>query len=95
VHHNGHQRSISEARTCSGIWIGHTRIEASRREIVDQSLTKSLKDAGYTTVDHGATKTPQCCGGEHYYLLSPKTDAVTAASQMPAIIGESLFFDQR
>jgi N-acetylmuramoyl-L-alanine amidase len=63
----------------------------SLAEIVDQSLTKALKDAGYTTVDHGATKDTSVLGGDHYYLLSPKTDAVTRPSQMPAIIGEGLF----
>jgi N-acetylmuramoyl-L-alanine amidase len=63
----------------------------SLAEIVDQSLSKALKDAGYTTVDHGATKDTSVLGGEHYYLLSPKTDAVARPSQMPAIIGEGLF----
>jgi N-acetylmuramoyl-L-alanine amidase len=60
-------------------------------ELVDQSVTKSLKDAGYTTIDHGATKDTSVLGGDHYYLLSPKTDAVPRPSQMPAIIGEGLF----
>jgi N-acetylmuramoyl-L-alanine amidase len=60
-------------------------------ELVDQALTKSLKDAGYTTVDHGATKDTAVLGGDHYYLLSPKTDTVARPSQMPAIIAEGLF----
>ncbi|HEV7664423.1 MAG TPA: N-acetylmuramoyl-L-alanine amidase [Chloroflexota bacterium] len=60
-------------------------------EMVDQALVRSLKDAGYTTVDHGATKDTAVLGGDHYYLLSPKTSAVTRPSEMPAIIGESLF----
>jgi N-acetylmuramoyl-L-alanine amidase len=60
-------------------------------ELVDASLAKSLKDAGYTTLDHGATKDTSVLGGDHYYLLSPKTDAVARPSEMPAIIGESLF----
>jgi N-acetylmuramoyl-L-alanine amidase len=60
-------------------------------DIVDQSLTKALKDAGYVTVDHGATKDTSVLGGDHYYLLSPKTDRVPRPSQMPAIIGEGLF----
>jgi len=60
-------------------------------EIVDSSLTKALKDAGYTTVDHGATKDTAVLGGDHYYLLSPKTDIVPRPSSMPAIIGEGLF----
>ncbi len=60
-------------------------------EMVDQSVTKALKDAGYTTIDHGPTKDTSVLGGDHYYLLSPKTDAVPRPSQMPAIIGEGLF----
>ena len=60
-------------------------------DIVDQSLTKALKDAGYTTIDHGATRDTSVLGGDHYYLLSPKTDVVPRPSQMPAIIGEGLF----
>jgi N-acetylmuramoyl-L-alanine amidase len=58
---------------------------------VDQALTKSLKDAGYTTLDHGATKDTSVLGGDHYYLLSPRTGAVARPSRMPAIIGEGLF----
>ena len=60
-------------------------------QLVDASLTKALKDAGYTTVDHGATRDTAVLGGDHYYLLSPKTDAVARPSNMPGIIGESLF----
>jgi N-acetylmuramoyl-L-alanine amidase len=60
-------------------------------EMVDANVTRALHDAGYTTVDHGATRDTSVLGGDHYYLLSPKTDTVTRPSQMPAIIGESLF----
>jgi N-acetylmuramoyl-L-alanine amidase len=60
-------------------------------EMVDSAVAKSLKDAGYAPVDHGATRDTSVLSGDHYYLLSPKTDAVTRPSQMPAIIGESLF----
>ena len=60
-------------------------------ELVDSSISRALRDAGYTTVDHGATRDTSVLGGDHYYLLSPKTDAVARPSQMPAIIGESLF----
>jgi N-acetylmuramoyl-L-alanine amidase len=60
-------------------------------EMVDGAITKALKDAGYTTVDHGATRDTAVLGGDHYYLLSPKTDLVARPSQMPAIIGEGLF----
>jgi N-acetylmuramoyl-L-alanine amidase len=60
-------------------------------EMVDSAVTRALKDAGYTTVDHGATRDTSVLGGDHYYLLSPKTDVVPRPSQMPAIIGEGLF----
>jgi N-acetylmuramoyl-L-alanine amidase len=60
-------------------------------EMVDQALAGSLKTAGYTTIDHGATKDTAVLGGDHYYLLSPQTDRVPHPSQMPAIIGEGLF----
>ena len=60
-------------------------------QMVDASITRALKDAGYTTTDHGATPDTAVLGGDHYYLLSPKTDLVTRPSQMPAIIGEGLF----
>jgi N-acetylmuramoyl-L-alanine amidase len=63
----------------------------SLAELVDASLARALKDAGYTTVDHGATTDTSVLGGDHYYLLSPKTDAVARPSTMPAVIGESLF----
>ena len=33
-------------------------------ELVDQAIGKALKDAGYTTVDHGATKDTAVLGGE-------------------------------
>jgi N-acetylmuramoyl-L-alanine amidase len=50
-----------------------------------------MKDAGYAPVDHGATRDTAVLGGEHYYLLSPKTSTVERPSNMPAIIGEGLF----
>ena len=60
-------------------------------EMVDGAIIKALKDAGYSSVDHGATKDTAVLGGDHYYLLSPKTNLVARPSNMPAIIGEGLF----
>jgi N-acetylmuramoyl-L-alanine amidase len=60
-------------------------------ELVDKGITKALKDAGYTTVDRGATKDTSVLGGDHYYLLGPKSDTIARPSQMPAVIGEGLF----
>ena len=60
-------------------------------DMVDAALIKALKDAGYNSVDHGSTRDTKVLGGDHYYLLSPKTDVVPRPSNMPAIIGEGLF----
>jgi len=60
-------------------------------ELVDQALVRAMKDAGYSSEDHGATRDTSVLRGDHYYLLSPKTNAVERPSQMPAIIGEGLF----
>ncbi|MDQ3810326.1 MAG: N-acetylmuramoyl-L-alanine amidase [Chloroflexota bacterium] len=60
-------------------------------ELVDQALVKAMKDAGYSPVDHGATRDTSVLGGEHYFLLSPKTAVVARPSEQPAIIGEGLF----
>ncbi len=60
-------------------------------EMVDAALVKSMKDAGYSPDDHGATRDTSVLGGDHYYLLSPKTNLVERPSTMPAIIGEGLF----
>jgi N-acetylmuramoyl-L-alanine amidase len=59
--------------------------------LVDASVVKALKDAGYATLDHGATQDTSVLGGDHYYLLSPQTNVVPRPSTMPAIIGEGLF----
>jgi N-acetylmuramoyl-L-alanine amidase len=63
----------------------------SLADMVDASVGKALKDAGYNAVDHGSTKDTQVLSGDHYYLLSPKTNIVPRPSTMPAIIGEGLF----
>jgi N-acetylmuramoyl-L-alanine amidase len=60
-------------------------------QLVDAAVVKSMKDAGYLAMDHGATPDTAVLGGAHYYLLSPKTDIVARPSQMPAIICEGLF----
>lgn len=59
--------------------------------LVDTSVTRALKDAGYVSVNHGPTQDTAVLGGDHYYLLSPHTDVVPRPSTMPAIIGEGLF----
>jgi N-acetylmuramoyl-L-alanine amidase len=60
-------------------------------ETVQAAMVKSLKDAGYTTVDRGARTDTSVLAGGHYYLLSPNTAIVPRPSEMPAIIGEPLF----
>ena len=59
--------------------------------MLDASVVASMKAAGYASVDHGATTDTSVLGGDHYYLLSPKTDIVSRPSTMPAVIGEALF----
>jgi N-acetylmuramoyl-L-alanine amidase len=92
VHHNG----ISDPnKKGTYVFFDPDRPYADRNQaladMVDKALTKALKEAGYSTTDHGATKDTAVLGGDHYYLLSPKTNAVARPSQMPAVIGEALF----
>ena len=60
-------------------------------QMVLTAVEKSMKDAGYTPVDHGATDDTKVLGGGHYYLLGPQSDIIARPSNMPAIIGEGLF----
>ena len=60
-------------------------------QFLDASVIASMKTAGYASVDHGATTDISVLGGDHYYLLSPKTNIVTRPSNMPAVICEGLF----
>ena len=48
--------------------------------MVDAALIKAMKDAGYSSEDHGATRDTAVLGGDHYYLLSPKTNLVERPS---------------
>jgi N-acetylmuramoyl-L-alanine amidase len=60
-------------------------------ESIQAAMVKSLKDAGYVTVDRGARTDTSVLAGGHYFLLSPKTSIVSRSSEMPAVIGEPLF----
>jgi N-acetylmuramoyl-L-alanine amidase len=60
-------------------------------DLVDASLIKFMKDAGYSSADHGPSKDTSVLAGDHYYVLSPKTAIVPRPSGMPAVIGEGLF----
>ncbi|MCC6176973.1 MAG: N-acetylmuramoyl-L-alanine amidase [Chloroflexi bacterium] len=61
-------------------------------QLAQQSLVKSLKQAGYDTLDRGATTDSRVLGeGNHYYLLGPKSDVIARPSEMPGIIGEPLY----
>ena len=60
-------------------------------QFVLTAIEKSMKDAGYTPVDHGATDDTKVLGGGHYYLLGPQSDIIARPSNMPAMIGEALF----
>ncbi len=69
----------------------HSDRNKALAEIVDAAIVKAMKDAGYTPVDRGARLDTSVLGGEHYFLLSPKSDWVARPSEMPAVIGEALF----
>jgi N-acetylmuramoyl-L-alanine amidase len=60
-------------------------------DLVDAALIKSMKDAGYSALNHGSASDTSVLAGDHYYLLSPQTSIVPRPSNMPAIIGEGLF----
>jgi N-acetylmuramoyl-L-alanine amidase len=60
-------------------------------QFLDASVVASMKTAGYSSMDHGATADKSVLGGDHYFLLSPKTDIVPRPSNMPAVICEGLF----
>ena len=61
-------------------------------EMVQSSLMRNIRGAGYETADRGATTDSRILGqGSHYYLLGPESPTIKRASQMPGIIGEALF----
>jgi N-acetylmuramoyl-L-alanine amidase len=61
-------------------------------ELVQASLTRSMRGTGYQTVDRGATNDSRVLGqGSHYYLLGPESPTIRRPSEMPGIIGEALF----
>ena len=61
-------------------------------ELVQASLVRSIRGAGYQTDDRGATTDSRILGqGSHYYLLGPESPTIRRASEMPGIIGEALF----
>jgi N-acetylmuramoyl-L-alanine amidase len=61
-------------------------------ELVQSSLVRGIRGAGYDTADRGATNDSRVLGqGSHYYLLGPESPTIKRASQMPGIIGEALF----
>ena len=61
-------------------------------ELVQGSLVKNIREAGYQTDDRGATSDSRVLGeGGHYYLLGPESPTIRRPSEMPGIIGEALF----
>jgi N-acetylmuramoyl-L-alanine amidase len=61
-------------------------------ELVQASLIRSIRAAGYQADDRGATTDSRVLGqGSHYYLLGPESPTIRRSSEMPGIIGEALF----
>jgi N-acetylmuramoyl-L-alanine amidase len=61
-------------------------------EVVQASLVRNIRAAGYQTADRGATNDSRVLGqGSHYYLLGPESPTIRRPSEMPGIIGEALF----
>ncbi len=57
-----------------------------------EALVRAMREVGYNTVDRGAKDDSKALGlGRHYFLLGPKSNIIARPSNMPAIIGESLF----
>ena len=49
-------------------------------------------DAGYPTIDRKATTDSSILGSQlHFYLLGPRSDIIKRPTEMPAVIGESLY----
>jgi N-acetylmuramoyl-L-alanine amidase len=61
-------------------------------ELVQASLIRNIRGAGYQADDRGATNDSRVLGqGSHYYLLGPESPTIRRPSEMPGIIGEALF----
>ncbi len=60
-------------------------------QALSSALQQSLKAAGYSTDNHGATADTAVLDGDHYYLLGPQSSTIVRASTMPAVICEGLF----
>ena len=61
-------------------------------ELVQASLVRNIRGAGYQTDDRGATNDSRVLGqNNHYYLLGPQSPTIRRPSAMPGIIGEPLF----
>ncbi|MCC7372726.1 MAG: N-acetylmuramoyl-L-alanine amidase [Chloroflexi bacterium] len=81
----GTQTFYSEGRTFSGR-------NVVLAELVQASLLRNIRGAGYDTLDRGATNDSKILGqGSHYYLLGPESPTIRRPSEMPGIIGEALF----
>ena len=73
---------------------GRTFTDRNRRlaDLVQASLVRSIRGAGYQTDDRGATSDSRVLGqNNHYYLLGPESPTIRRPSEMPGIIGEALF----
>ena len=60
-------------------------------DLAQTSMVADLAAAGYRTHDRGARTDASLLGGDALFLLGPKSSIIARPSQMPAILGESLF----
>jgi N-acetylmuramoyl-L-alanine amidase len=93
IHNNG----IANPRvrgTSTWYAAAHPRGAESRvlAELVQEELLAGLRSTGYEPIDQGANDDPplQKPYG-HLFLVGPQTPRVARASQMPGVVGESLF----
>jgi N-acetylmuramoyl-L-alanine amidase len=60
-------------------------------DLTQMNMVADLAAAGYKTHDRGARTDASLLGGDALFLLGPKSRIIARPSQMPAILGESLF----
>ena len=61
-------------------------------DLANKALVQALRAAGYPAKERKVVTDSAVLGGEgHFYLLGPTSEAIRRASEMPAVIGETLY----